>query len=196
MDVSGPSLEVRLADGRVLESRRIGGVLNRLIGIPDDYLSRAEEADRDYVEQEWRALLVSALLGLSRRAIPVVEPPHPYALSGRWRSPVEWSLLAARAGLAVRPWEWRDGLPDPGGPDRSSASVLVIGDRVLADGRLGAEIPAACRRLAALAGRATLQVELGTDEAGTAVFAGAGALPDFRSRGEAAVEALAAVLGR
>lgn len=193
---SGTSFEVRLADGRVLDGRRIGGVLNRLVGIPLTYLARAEETEREYVEQEWRALLASALAGLSHHGVPVVEPPHPYAVSGRWRSPVEWSILAAHAGLPVQSWAWSDGLPAAQILTQPTISVLVVGRRVIAGGPIGRPVRDSCRRLARLADRITLEVQFGTNEAGPITFAGVAGMPDPRSKGKAALEALAAVLSR
>ena len=193
---SGTSFEVRLADGRVLDDRRIRGVLNRLVGIPLTYLARAEETEREYVEQEWRALLTSALAGLSHRGVPVVEPPHPYAVSGRWRSPVEWSILASRAGLPVQSWAWSDGLPAAQVLPQPTTSVLVIGRRVIAGGPIGRPVRDSCGRLARLASRIMLEVQFGTGEAGPITFAGVAVMPDPRSKGEAALEALTAVLGR
>ena len=41
-----------------------------------------------------------------------------------------------------------------------------------------------------------LEVQFGTEEAGPITFAGVAVMPDPRSKGEAALEALTAVLGR
>src|SRR6187431_3681663 len=61
----GTSLRITLQDGRRIHSDEVRGVLNRLVRVPDRYLLTAMASDRAYAEQEWRALICSALHALS-----------------------------------------------------------------------------------------------------------------------------------
>lgn len=188
------SFDILLADGRRLRSDGIGGVVNRLAAIPAAYLVRAAEADRAYVEQEWRALLCSALLALARAGAPVVEAAHPYALGGRWRPPAEWALLAARAGLEVAPWRSHESVAEAAAP-AGSVAVLVVGDAVLGGSPLSEVTVDACRALARAAGRRILGIDLvPATGASRAAFTGADPMPDLRRGGPPALDALAALL--
>ena len=116
-------------------------------------------------------MLASALASLVHAGVPVVEAPDPFLLGGRWRSPLEWSRLAAQAGLTVWPWTWTadDWLPRPEVGDGQAVAVLVVGREAFASVALDETTLGACRRLTALAGRWTLAVELAVDQAGEAI---------------------------
>jgi hypothetical protein len=187
----GADFEVVIGDGRRLRAQDVAWVLNRLMRIPEGYLDTAQPADVSYVEQEWRALLCSALRCLQSAGVRVVEPPDPYALPGRWRSPLEWELLAARAGLPVQA---RD-LTDAPRAHRTLAWALVVGERVLMDGQVPEELSAPCRRLAGLASVSTLQIVFTCEERGNRpMFCGVLPLADLRLAGEESIDALVALL--
>lgn len=179
-----------IGDGRLLRAQDVAWVLNRLMRIPEGYLDTAEPADVSYVEQEWRALLCSALRCLQLAGVHVVEPPDPYALPGRWRSPLEWELLAARAGLPVRALV----LTDEPGARRTPGWALIVGERVLTDGQLPEELTAPCRRLAGLAGLATLQIVFTFEEGNLPTFCGVLPFANLRLAGERSIDALVALL--
>lgn len=191
---NGASFDILLSDGRQLRSGEIRWVLNRLVRVPDACLVAAEERDRSYAEQEWRALLCSALQSLHLGGVTVVERPDPYALSGTWRSPAEWALLAARAGLAVRRWRWYEPVPEESPPIGLVRWVLVIGESVLSDASLSADVSNASRRLAELAQMSLLEIGLTFDDNAPATFCGAQAMLDPRIGGERAIDALLTVL--
>jgi hypothetical protein len=196
------SFEVTLPDGAVVRDEAVAGVINRLAGVPASYLARAEEGDRQYVEQEWRALLASALHALVAAGAPVIEEPDPFALAGRWRSPAEWLCLAAAAGLPAAPWRWAEGPAPPPAPawpaaEGSGMLLLVIGDRVIPTVPVPPATEAAARRLARRAGVTTLQVDLALDAGAEAPrFVAAGPIRDPRLGGEAALDALTTLLDR
>ena len=192
---TGTTLDVELADGRRIRDPGIGAVLNRLIGVPPACLEGADPDDRLYADQEWRALLVSALHGLASRGVPVVNEAHPYHLRGRWRTPGEWAILAHRAGFRAPAWRWDGVMPAIAIEDDAApkADVVVVGDRVF--GEVPGDAAERSRRLAGLAKEPLLGIRLHGDLAGDWTFIGADAAPDLRIAGEAGLDALAELLG-
>ena len=191
----GASLELQLADGRLVRGGDVRSVLNRLTAVPVDWLREVATQDRDYAYAEFTALLCSAFHALS---CPVLNRPSPAGLGGRWRDDVEWAVLAGRAGLTV---------PELGvSSDRYAAAeaapgegwhVFAVEGRVVAPTSLPAPAAEACARLAHAAGDALLGIELvPADVATGAAFRRATALPDFRSGGDPLLDALAGALGR
>jgi hypothetical protein len=186
--------DLLLSDGRRIGTDDVRWVLNRLSHLPEAYLAAVEAGDRAYVEQEWGAMLCSVLHSLHVGRVTVVDPPVPYALGGRWRSPGEWTLLAAQAGFRVHAWRWHDVVPDPP-PGVAATWVLVIGDRVLCGEHVSADTQDACRRLAALAQKSLVQVYVDLRES-AAVFCGIAPMVDPRLAGDAALDALQELLTR
>ncbi|MER7112090.1 hypothetical protein [Streptomyces sp. NPDC000229] len=186
------SFEITLPDGRTLASDDVEGVLNRLTYAPVEHLVFASEADTRYAVAEVSALVLSWLQCLA----PVtVNRPSPLGLCGAWRSPAEWSVLAAGAGLPVAPLR----LSSEGGTTATTKAaartVVVLGEHVFGCGAIPALRPA-CRRLARAAGADLLGVDLELDEKHGARFAGATLLPDLRIAGTALVARLHAYLTR
>ncbi len=175
-------LRIALADSRVLDGDRVAGVVNRMVHVPLSVLARSEPEDRIYVEAEWRALLCSLVGALPG---PVIEPPYPHSLMGRWRSLPEWLVLAHRAGLPTSPWVWADGEVAPSvDTEVSGIRLLVIGDQVVSldPKRTPKQVAAASQRLAILAGLSVLEVRLVDD--GRLSFAFADQMPDLRDGGD------------
>jgi hypothetical protein len=100
-----PVCAASLPDGRVIESHRIRGVVNRMSFAPNAHLQSAIPADREYAMQELHATCLSWLYGLSSI---VLNPPRPDMLSGDIRHTSEWRYLAAKAGLDTIPWSQSD----------------------------------------------------------------------------------------
>lgn len=188
----GVETRITLADGRVIESRRIKGTINRLTYIPVGHLGAFQEADRAYAEQELFALFASWLFGLPG---PMLNPPTPQGLCGAPRTRSEWVWLAARAGLPCPLYRQgapafstapRKGLiPDP----RRLETVIVVNNRTT-----GAKVPPAishgCINLSKLAGVSILGVDLSVDAEGGCSFVDATPAPDLRAGGEALIDAL------
>jgi hypothetical protein len=184
---------IGLPGGHEIASARVGSLINRLRTIPDAFLAQVVSRDRAYVEQEWRALLCSALSALTAAGIPVLPAPHPYSLSGRWRSVPEWATLAARAGLTMRPWRWASDFPPANASKDPVTPVLVFGSQVVSQVPLPPGIADGCQALCALseAGMLQLDLELTADDA---YLVAAGPVVDPRVGGEAALDALAGVV--
>ncbi|MGW2746592.1 hypothetical protein [Streptomyces sp. NPDC001450] len=176
------AFDITLPDGRTLRSEDVKGVLNRLPEVPAGLASAdGSSADAHYALTEIGALLLSWLACVAPVA---VNRPSARGLSGAWRSPAEWTVLASRAGLPVTP------LSLPGGADRSAVSapprtVIVFREHVFASEGV-AELADGCRRLALLADTALLGIEFRL-ASGTgppkALFAGATPRPDLRAGG-------------
>ncbi len=184
--------EIALADGRVLDSRAVRGVLNRVSVLPLDHLGGAAAADGRYAVEEIHALVLSWLATLGAAAL---NRATPRGLSGAWRPPIEWTLLATRAGLpvpAVRQSS-RDGFRRTGAPPIRRHTVVVLGDGVF-----GLELPRdlaqACVRLARLADTDLLGIDLDRLADGSLTFADATPQPDLRFGGSAFLDELHARL--
>ncbi|WP_405860958.1 hypothetical protein OG361_37785 [Streptomyces sp. NBC_00090] len=197
VDDDRATFEIGLPDGRTLASGDIDGVLNRLSYAPVDHLLFASPADTSYAMEEMSALLLS---WLSCIAPLTVNRPSPRGLSGAWRSPAEWTVLAAGAGLPVsslalsstpRADARVEGLREPPHePEGTPAhTVLVLGEQVFGGERVRELVPA-CRRLARLADADLLGIDLELRDRGEARFAGATPLPDLRVGGDTLLESL------
>ncbi|MDH6708710.1 hypothetical protein P3T27_005456 [Kitasatospora sp. MAA19] len=187
VDESGASFEVDLPDGRVLASRDVDGVLNRAGYARVGALAFATEADAGYAREELGALLLSLLGCLAPVA---VNRPCATGLSGAWRPPAEWTVLAARAGLPAAPVRLSNRSerePPPPGPDEGR--VLVLGEQVFG-ARVPDEYAQACVRLARLAGTDLLGIDLRRDGGHRTVFGGADPMPDLRLGGDAFLDRL------
>ncbi|MFF9642963.1 hypothetical protein [Kitasatospora aureofaciens] len=182
----GAGFEITLPDGRVLASRDVDGVLNRVAAAPFGYLPFTTHADAEYAAQELRALLLSLLSCLAPVA---VNRPCGYGLCGAWRPAAEWAALAIRAGLPVPPARISSS-PDvePGAGTGGRGDVLVLGEHVF--GSPVAEDEEAYVRLARLAGTDLLGIDLRREDGRPALFAGASPLPDLRPGGEAFLDHL------
>ena len=187
------SVEIALADGRILDGSKIRGTLNRLQSIPCAHLRTAEVADRQYAQQELFALYLSWL-----NALPgvMVNRPTPGGLSGDWRHPSEFVWLAKRAGLSTTPYqqsESRAALP-PYTPDPlTRRSVIVVGGESCAS-NASEEVSAGCVRLAELAATSLLGIDFNVTPDGDWIFSQATPLPDLRLGGDMLLDALARTL--
>lgn len=197
LGAAGASTSITLADGRVIKSDAMRGVLNRLTSVPLQHL--AGTPDYDYATQEFAAFFMSWLYTLPQ---PILNRADAQGLCGAWRHISEWVWLAARAGLPTPAYrQTSDDQIDetlelrrlfPVGTPTTSA--IVVGDRVVAPS-LPQGIRAGCLRLAHLSQTPLLGIEL-TKGAfnGTWTFAGATPMPDLCLGGEPLLDALAAEL--
>ena len=106
------STRVDLADGRTIDSAEIAGTVNRLTYVPPLLVDALVDDDRQYGLQELSALVMSWLASLPA---PTLNPPDTRGLSGAWRSPAEWALLAGEAGLDAAPVLFDSAAPQPFG---------------------------------------------------------------------------------
>lgn len=191
VDDGGATLVLSGADGARLDGRRIRAVLNRVLTAPLQAVALAELADRDYVTNELAAFAPSWLRALSAT---VINQPNPHGLTGRWRAPLEWRVLASRAGLptaAMRIASDDGADPQSVGLDEPSSWVLAVDGRVLDAGAP----PALHAAVARLSRRVDVRV-LGLRFRGAdAAAAGwrlmdASSSPDLSLAGESGVAAL------
>jgi hypothetical protein len=180
-------VEIRLPGGRTLDSRRVRGYLNRLTLGWNPLVSAARQPDQEYARGEWYSFLVSSLHCLGGVG---ANPPHGQGLSGRWRHPSEWMVLAARAGLATAACTVPAEAMGPHLGTASRRTLIVVGDQVMGAGH-DPRLAVAARRLAELSGAAILGVELDFEPDTGWRFVGATPQPDLRLGGPALLDALA-----
>jgi hypothetical protein len=190
----GAHISITLSDGRVIDNRKVHGVLNRLTHVPLEHLAGAP--DYQYATQEYSALFMSWLKTLPS---PVFNGADAQGLSGAWRHVSEWVWLAAQAGLPTPHYkqtsedqidetkELRRLLPQ-GTP---TMMVFTVGNRVIASG-LPPAVRQGCAELARISNTPLLGIELAVaPSTRTLVFAGATPIPDLHLGGEALLDALA-----
>lgn len=183
---------IRLADGTTIGSDDLELVVQRLRTVPVPHFAGAKDTDRAYAATELHALLLSWLASLP---CPVVNTPDACSFGGRERGPIEWAVLAARAGLPTRALRvatsarrlghaagWL-AVPLRRGPivelepaTNVRRRILVAGERVIGD--LDGDTARACARLARDAGCRLLEVELDHAACGWR-FGGARAMADI-----------------
>jgi hypothetical protein len=186
------STTLRTADGRSLRSADVGAVLNRVAMAPLGVLAAADPADREYAHNELTAFAASWLGTLSAS---VVNQPDPHGLCGRWRQPLHWRALAARAGMACAPIVLTSADPASAawnaGAGTPSTTALAIDGRLLHDG-VPSALQDACARLCRASQTRILGLRFeGTDPAATGWrLLDATPYPDLSLAGEAGVAAL------
>ncbi|MCA9929010.1 MAG: hypothetical protein KC419_11050 [Anaerolineales bacterium] len=198
LDEHGVQVAIELANGRFLHSQAIKGVLNRLLTVPTEQFVLAGPDERHYAAQEMTAFYASWLYALPG---PVLNPPTPAGLSGRWRHISEWIWLAAQAGLPTPHFRQASNQPRnqmhmqgrltaPGTPTQT---VIVVGSHVIGES-ITSTLKQSCRQLAVLAQTPLLGIDFVKDQQGHWLFAGATPLPDLVQGGEATLDALAVAL--
>ena len=186
--------EIRLADGRRLRSGEIDAVLNRMLQPPLAALPYAEADDEEYARNELTAFAASWLRALAPH---VCNPPTPQGLSGRWRAPLHWRVLAADVGLPVAPLRFDSRTPPPLGYQPNgepSTEVLTIGGEPLSD--MPPRIRDAARRFADCSGTPVLGLRFSGSEParGGWRLLDATPYPDLAGAGEDGITALAELL--
>jgi hypothetical protein len=193
----GAYINITLADGRVIDNRKVHGVLNRLTHVPLQHLTGAP--DFEYASQEYSALFMSWLNALPK---PIFNGAAAQGLSGAWRHISEWVWLAAQAGLPTPQYKQtsHDSIDEskelrrllPAGTP--TMMVITVGDRVIASA-LPPAVRQGCVELARLSETPLLGIEFAVaPDTRTLVFAGATPVPDLQVGGEAVLDALAVKL--
>jgi hypothetical protein len=193
----GATVTLVTGDGATVRGADLGAVLNRLATPPLAVLDHADPDDREYARNELTAFAASWLRVLSAR---VVNAPDPHGLCGRWRPPLEWRALAARAGMPYAPLRLASDDPAPVATATAAApptttQVLAIDGRILLPG-VPAALHSAAARLSELAATRILGLRFdGPDPArGGWRLHDATPYPDLSLAGEAGVAALEAAL--
>jgi hypothetical protein len=193
-----PSLRLALADGRLIDSQDVQGVLNRLVSAPTDLVNFAQTCDREYAVQELTSFYLSWLQSLPG---VVINRPEPQGLCGRWRHTSEWAALAQGAGLPAPPYRQRaSDNPMRGYGSLAPANARTQAALILQGKVVGAKLPqdtaSACIRFAELADLGLMGLTLFLDSNGIWNFGSATPYPDFTGGGEELIDHLAAVLTR
>jgi hypothetical protein len=191
---AGRSVRLRLADGHELSSAAVDSVLNRLYVAPLSAIGAADPVDRLYATNELTAFAASWVRAL---APVVINEPTPQGLAGRWRYPLEWRLLARRAGLRTADAHVSCNRPLPPESSQGSCTVLAVDGRLLAS-RATPTLQRAVARFTALAGLrvAGLRFEGLDPVAGGWTLLDATPHPDLTLAGEAGVKAIEEALAR
>jgi hypothetical protein len=196
---SGAQVAITLANGVVIRSSQIRGVLNRLVA-PSDFTARsAVDADRQYTAAEIQAFYLSWLHSLPG---VVINRSSPLGLSSPWLHASEWTLRASRAGLRTCTYRQsaRESVTATDACRASLSRERTASRHVIAlRGEIfGAEVPAdvahACGRLAKTAKTEMLGLQLNSRESDEWTFADATTLPDLRAGGVRLLRRVAQIL--
>jgi len=195
---SGGSVEIRLADGRRVNSAGVDAVLNRVMVPPAGTAAAvAAPGDGEYARGEITAFTISWITAL---AATVVNTPSTQGLCGRWRPALAWRVLAARAGLPVVPLDLDSTRPDPdhGQLNGQAGTTVLTIDGALLHPAAPAAVRDGAARLAELSGTPLLGLRFaGTDPARSGWrLLDATPQPDLSVAGEAGIDALEGVLSR
>ncbi len=194
---SGAHVTITLANGAVIRSSQVRGVLNRLV-VPSDFTARsAVDADRQYTAAEIQAFYLSWLHSLPG---VVINKPSPLGLSSPWLHASEWTLRANRAGLRTCTYRQsaRESATDPCRASLSRERAAARHVIALRGEIFGAQVPAdvshACGRLAKMANTEMLGLQLNSREGDEWTFADATTLPDLRAGGVPLLRRMAQIL--
>lgn len=196
---NGADVTITLANGVLIRSSQIRGVLNRL-SAPSDFTARsAVTADQQYTAAEMQAFYLSWL-----RTLPgvVINRPSPLGLSGAWMHASEWTLHANRAGL--RTCTYRQSARESAAEadarraslsrERTAARHLIALRGEVFGAPAPLDVALACGRLAKAAGTEILGIQLNSGEGDEWTFADATALPDLRIGGAPLLRRMAQIL--
>jgi hypothetical protein len=188
MSSGAPGFRITLADGRVIDGANVRGSLNRLQSITRSHLL-ANSQDREYAEQELFALYLSWLYGLPG---VMLNRPTPQGLSGEWRHPSAWNLLAGQAGLSTASYKQSEtrAVPLTDQNVRANCTVIVV-NGVCCGAAVPAKVAAACKRLSELADTPLLGIDFRLTAGGEWIFHQATPFPDLRVGGEKFLDILA-----
>jgi hypothetical protein len=196
---NGAEVTITLANGALIQSSRIRGVLNRLVA-PSDFTARsAIDADRQYAATEMQAFYLSWLHSLPG---VVINRPSPLGLSGPWFHASEWTLRASRAGL--RTCTYRQSARECAAitharqvslsRERAAARHVIALRGEIFGPQVPEDVADACARLARAAKTEMLGVQLNSRGGDDWAFADATALPDLRAGGTPLLRRLAQIL--
>lgn len=173
---------ISLRDGRLIESSRVGAVLNRLFRVGLDAYSCSPK-DLDYATLEANALALSWLGSLGSR---VINEPTPTSLAGNWRPSSYWRWVASvlsgpnLAFSASDPASWSQGRP---------RTVTVIDGEI--PGRcISREARTICRQLATQARLALYRARFIVSHTDSWSLADVDPFPRLRGSTESVKEAL------
>jgi hypothetical protein len=181
--------QIKLADGRVINSASVRGSLNRLYQLPSEHLHAADASDRQYAEQELYALFLSWLYALPGK---MLNRPAPQGLCGAWLHQSKLTRFASQAGLSTEIYRQGSAVSENAKfpPSNNFGQTSIV----LGENCFGAFAPEnvreGCVRLARMCGVEMLGVDFQVNTQGEWILARATPLPDLRMGGEALLDAL------
>lgn len=175
IETTSDHLTIQLKNGMTITGTEVHFIINRTQSAQSPVWSKALKVDREYVQAEMNAMLMSGLEQLSKNA-RMFNPTVGYSLSGVYWSTVEWCSAAQRVGMSVH-----NGI---NGTLEQTKTVLIMGDKFLAP-ELSAESMEKCWWLAEVAQTPLLEITLSQK---TEHFISANCFPSFRKYGEPLVE--------
>lgn len=180
--------QIKVADGRVINSASVRGSLNRLYQLPSEHLRAADSTDRQYAEQELYALFLSWLYALPGK---MFNRPAPQGLSGAWLHQSKLTWFASQAGLSTEIYRQgsQPNLDDSFVTKTFGQTLIVSGENCF--GAVAPEnVRKSCVRLAQMCGVEMLGVDFRINSSGEWIFQRATPLPDLRIGGDALLDAL------
>ena len=185
-------VNILLPDGRRIDNSKVRGTLNRIHYPALQHLSVATESERDYAAQEIQAFYLGWLHALPQ---PLLNSPSPQGLSGQWRFPTEWNMLASRAGLATHPIHISSRDSEVGNttpevspqPHQSHRTIFYVAGDIVGS-LVPAETASACRRLGRMSGAELLGMEFAVEDHW--IFLNASASPNLSMGGRPLIESI------
>jgi len=195
VDDEGVWFRVVTSHGRVVDSRKLKGVVNRVCSSPSVI---AQAVGRNQVGVP-RSLGAPLMRWLHRWPGPVLNRPNVDGLSGDFRPTFWWLDHAIKAGFSA-PRPAPEGEERPA-PHANTVSILlaVVGEDIHAldspSRIIAMSLRSRCRRLAQAAGASILGIEAAPTPTGEWTFLGASLRPDLVRGGDAVVRSVSRALG-
>ena len=188
---AGASSRVVLADGTVLDSAELRGVVNRMHWLGAEGYRGASPQDREYASAELYALGLSWLASLGPR---VLNRPSPVGLAGAYRPTGQWRWLARSVGLPIVTGDGAESLLPLDDP--ADLTALVVDDEILAADPLPDAVRDGLHRLRAAAALDVLEAQFRRDAGGGLLLRSVSYQAMLSRHGEPALAALGRALGR
>jgi hypothetical protein len=188
----GQLVRIQLADGRVIRSEQLRGVVNRIVSPWVEHWRSKGPSDAEYVMAEAAAFHLGWLSALT---VPVLNPPSPSSLAGAFVRPGEVRSIAFEMGIGCEPFtrSTRDGKGadvDDASWHLRAANAVVVARRVFGI-RMTSSLKERCVRLSDALGTPLLGLTFRPNPAGEPSLEHATPLPDLRVGGEALMDVLA-----
>jgi hypothetical protein len=172
----GSALDIKLKDGRCLAHASVDGVINRLNWPSRALVAQAAPEDQDYAYSELFAFYLSWLHSLPGK---VFNRATPQGLSGSWRPPAQWALLAGQSGFTVAPYTESDTAWERPLPEGRTLTQIVVFEGKPFGAIETKDIEPQCRELFARSKTSLLGLDLYRSEQGRWIFYNATTLPDL-----------------
>ncbi len=171
---------VTLPDGTHIDNSQVKLFLNRVQSLTHPFWNRLDKIEKEYFHQEWNSFLTGWLKAFEPA---LVNPVAPGMLAGYDAWPLRWRVLAAKAGLAVKPMHLDSetdlvSLLSQSENKDSLVSALVYKNKLYAPAELG-RFAEACLRLSKTVGCPLLEVVFERTTDRQLLFVTASPMPAF-----------------